>query len=81
MNNTSKLLLGGIVSLFAMFGLVITQTFITTVHDHHHVWHMHMHAGNLEMGLNSMWLVEFSLLVLIGLAIAWFVREFNKSKA
>ena len=72
MNNTSKLLLGGIVSLVAMFGLVVGQILITAVHDHH-VWHGHMHNGRLEMGMNSIWLVEFGLLVLIGLAIAWFV--------
>lgn len=81
MSNTSKLLLGGILSLAAVFSLVVSQTLITAIHDHHHMWHMHMHAGRLEMGLNSIWLVEISLLVLIGLAIAWFIREFNKSKA
>lgn len=81
MNNLSKLLLGGIVSLVAMFGLVVSQTFVIAVHDHHHVWHVHMHGGTLEMGTNSMWVVEISLLVLIGLAIAWFVRELSKSKA
>lgn len=80
MGNTLKLILGGIVSLVVMFGLVVNQTFITAVHDHHHGWHVHMHDGRLEMGLNSMWLVEFGLLVLIGLGIAWFVRELNKPK-
>lgn len=81
MNTTSKYLLGGIVSLVAMFSLVMTRTFVTAVHDHHHVWHVHMHGGTLEMGQNSMWLVEISLLVLIGLAIAWFVRELSRPKA
>lgn len=81
MNKTSKFLLGGIVGLVAMFGLVVSHTMITVMHDHHHSWHLHMHDGAFEMGLNSMWLVEFSLLVLIGLAIAWFVRELNKPKA
>lgn len=81
MNNTLKWLLGGIVGLLGMFSLVVSQAFITVAHEHDHGWHIHMHDGSLVMGINSMWLIEISLLVLIGLAIVWFVRELSKPKA
>jgi hypothetical protein len=81
MNTASKLLLGGIVGLLGVFGLLMSHTFITVLGKHEHGWHMHMHDGRILLGMNSMWLVEFGLLVLIGLAIAWFVRELSKPKA